>query len=101
MNIFDLTQLPKDEELTDILIKNDNVRIERIVSAGQTSDWYDQEESELVVLLQGDAVIEYENGETVEMHKGDTLLIDPHKRHRVSYTSTDPPCIWLCVFYSL
>ena len=99
MNIFDLTQFPTDEELTDILVKNNNVRIERIVSTGQTSGWYDQAESEFVILLQGNAAIEYKDGKTVEMHRGDTLLIKPHEKHRVSYTSTDPPCIWLCLFY--
>ena len=37
MNIFDLPELPLPEELTTILAENDNVRIERIISRGQTS----------------------------------------------------------------
>ena len=97
MNIYDLPQLPLSEELTTILAQNGNVRIERIVSTGQTSDWYDQSETEFVVLLQGEAKIEFEN-KTVTMSKGDTLVIQPHERHRVTYTSSEPPCIWLCVF---
>ena len=99
MNIFDLPALPLPEELTTVLTENDNVRIERIVSTGQTSDWYDQPETEFVVLLEGSAVVEYESGRSITLMKGDTLLIEPHKRHRVSYTSNEPPCIWLCVFY--
>ena len=98
-NIFDLPELPLQEELTDILAQSDNLRIMRIISTGQTSDWYDQDETEFVVLVQGNAVIEYENGKKMEMHNGDTLLIKPHERHRVSYTSSNPPCVWLCVFY--
>ena len=99
MNIFDLPELPLSEELTTVLAENNNVRIERIISTGQTSDWYDQAETEFVVLLQGSAVIEYENGRSVALEKGGTLLIKPHERHRVSFTSTEPPCVWLCVFY--
>jgi cupin 2 domain-containing protein len=76
-----------------------NVRIERVVSAGQASQWYDQAETEFVALLQGSAKIEYANGGIVSLEKGDALLIKPHERHKVSFTSSDPPCIWLCVFY--
>ena len=99
MNIFDLPPCPLPQELTTIIAENETVRIERIVSTGQVSDWYDQSESEFVVLLQGDAVIEYDNGSSVALSEGDMVLIPPHERHRVSYTSSEPPCIWLCVFY--
>ena len=99
MNILDLPPLPLPEELTTVLIEKGKVRIERIVSMGQTSEWYDQDAAEFVALLQGNAIIEYENGKSIAMSKGDTLLVEPHERHRVSYTSSEPPCIWLCVFY--
>ena len=99
MNIFNLPPLPLPEELTTILAESGNVRIERVISAGQTSDWYDQAETEFVVLLKGNATVEFEDGKIVAMSKGDTLLIQPHERHRVSYTSTEPPCVWLCIFY--
>jgi len=98
MNIYDLPQLPLSEELTTILAQSNTVRIERIISTGQTSDWYDQCEIEFVALLQGNATIEFED-KTVDMSGGDTLVIQPHERHRVAYTSSEPPCIWLCVFY--
>lgn len=99
MNIFDLPEQPLSQELISILAENENIRIERIISTGQVSDWYDQNETEFVVLLQGSAIIEYENGKDAYLSKGDTLLINPHQRHRVSFTSTEPPCIWLCVFH--
>ena len=98
-NIFNLPELPLTEELTSVLAQSGKVRIERIVSTGQTSDWYDQDETEFVALLGGRAIIEYEDGKAIAMSRGDTLLIKPHERHRVSYTSNDPPCVWLCVFY--
>ena len=99
MNIFDLPKLPLNEELISILAENENIRIERIVSAGQTTGWYDQDEAEFVVLLEGFAIIEFDGGATVNLMKGDTLLINPHEKHRVSYTSDQPPCVWLCVFF--
>jgi len=99
MNIFNLPKLPITEELTTIFAESDSVRIERIVSTGQVSDWYDQDETEFIALLEGNATLEFESGKSVDLSKGDTLLIAPHERHRVSYTSSEPPCVWLCVFY--
>ena len=99
MNLFDLPALPMPEELVTVLAEGGNVRIERIVSTGQASGWFDQDETEFVALLEGSAVIEYLGGKSVSLSKGDTLLIGPHERHRVASTSSEPPCVWLCVFY--
>jgi len=99
MNIFEMPELPVPEELMTVLAESGNVRIERIISSGQVSDWYDQPDTEFVVLLEGSARVEFENNKVANMSKGDTLLIKPHELHRVGYTSTDPPCVWLCVFY--
>ncbi|MDR2702735.1 MAG: cupin domain-containing protein [Cellulomonadaceae bacterium] len=99
INILDLPSRPMDAEQTDVLLSDGGVRVERIVSSGQTTDWYDQAETEFVALISGQAVIEYADGETVTLAAGDTLLIEPHEKHRVAYTSANPPCIWLCVFY--
>jgi len=98
MNIFDLSGLPLTNEMTTILIENKNVRIERIISTGQISGWYDQDETEFVVLCDGNAELEFENNR-VALARGDSLLIPPHQKHRVVYTSSEPPCIWLCIFY--
>ncbi|HCC35868.1 MAG TPA: cupin [Ruminococcaceae bacterium] len=99
MNLLNLPPMPLPEELTTVLAEHGNIRIERIVSTGQTSGWYDQAETEFVALLEGSAVVEYEDGVSVSMKKGDTIIIKPRERHRVSYTSSEPPCVWLCVFY--
>jgi len=99
MNLFDISKLPLKEEVSTILTKNKNVRIEQIISTGQVSDWFDQDKTEFLVLLDGTAELEYENGKIVTLIKGDTLLINPHQKHRVVYTSNDPPCNWLCVFF--
>jgi cupin 2 domain-containing protein len=60
MNIFNLPELPMLAELITILAESQNVRIERIISTGQVStDWYDQEQREFVILLEGNAVVEF------------------------------------------
>ena len=99
MNIYEMPPLPLTEEVTTILTANKNIRIEQIISTGQVSGWYDQNETEFVILLEGNAIIEYDNGKSIALSKGDTLLIKPHEKHRVSFTSNNSTCIWLCVFY--
>ena len=100
MNIFEIEKLPdiKEDEIVDILKENENVRIERIISTGQVSDWMIQENKEYVLLLQGIAIIEF-NDKKVEMKAGDTLFIEKLERHRVSYTSKNPCCIWFCIHF--
>ena len=100
MNIFEIEKLPgiREDEIIDILKENENVRIERIISTGQVSDWMIQERNEYVVLLQGNAIIEF-NDKKVEMKAGDTLFIEKMERHRVTYTSENPCCIWFCIHF--
>ena len=90
---------PGPEEFTEVL-KSGQVRIERIVSHGHVSPpgfWYDQDDWEYVAVLQGSAQLETES-ENFTMNAGDWVLIPAHERHRVIYTSTEPPCVWLAVF---
>ena len=77
MNIFEIEKLPgiKEDEIIDILKENEDVKIERIISTGQVSDWMIQERNEYVALLQGNAIIEF-NDKKVEMKAGDTLFIE-------------------------
>ena len=104
LNLFDLPDpLPESEVFTD-LIPERGVKIERIVSRGQNSpegQWYDQDRDEWVVLIQGEAVLEYEGGEKLRLDAGDHVLIPAHCRHRVDFTSRTPPCIWVAVFGKL
>lgn len=99
-NLYDLpTPLPADELFAD-LIPDTGVKIERIVSGGQSTpegEWYDQERDEWVALIQGNAVLQYENGSELALGAGDHVLIPAHTRHRVASTGSEPPCIWLAV----
>lgn len=87
----------------EILVKSPGVRIERILSRGHHSPegfWYDQEESEWVVVLQGSAIVRFEGeDQPLRLTAGDYLLIPPHRRHRVDWTTPDEPTLWLAIFY--
>jgi cupin 2 domain-containing protein len=100
-NIFaDLPQhLPK--ELVQILVRAADVRIERIISLGHASPadfWYNQPQHEWVIVLQGAARLQFEDG-MVEMKPGDFLNIPAFKKHRVDWTTPDKPTVWLGVRY--
>ena len=100
-NIFDKIIVDKEEENFFEIIKNETIKIEKIVSNGQKSPenfWYEQEKSEFVLLLEGFAILEFENRE-VELKKGDCINIKAKQKHRVKFTSLDEPTIWFAVFY--
>jgi len=90
-------------ELVETLAESKHVCIERIVSTGHASAegfWYDQEQTEWVVVLKGESKLLFE-GETQPVHlkPGDHVTIPPHRRHRVEWTTPNEPTIWLAVFY--
>ena len=122
INIFDLKDLSVNEEIIKILFKNENVKIEKIISTGQTTDWQESNKNEFVILIQGNAEIEYydnricedknfktnenimrnlknTNDMKLQLGKGDIILIKKGERHRVNYTSKNPCCIWICIFF--
>lgn len=97
-------QLPSDLsiEVFEKLAGTDNVTIERIISHGQSTpagQWYDQTQYEFVILLKGEATLEFERGEKVVLTLGDYLTILPHQKHRVASTSIETETLWLAVFY--
>ena len=93
------TELP--QELFGTLLAAPNVRIERIVSPGHSSRpgfWYDQEQHEWVLLVQGSARLQFEE-ELVELKPGDFVNIPAHTRHRVEATDPSQATIWLAIHY--
>ena len=98
-NLF--RNIPGDlpEELFETLAQSGNTSIRRIVSKGHATDWYDQQENELVVLLKGAARLEFEKGQFREMAPGDCLLIPARVKHRVAWTEADTETVWLAVHY--
>ncbi|MFV8819803.1 cupin domain-containing protein [Haliea sp. E17] len=101
-NIFDEPDVVEVGETFIDLIRGADVRLEKIISRGHCTppgEWYDQEESEWVIVLKGEARIGYPDGASVELKEGDYLNIPAHTQHRVDWTATSGPTIWLAVFY--
>jgi cupin 2 domain-containing protein len=95
---------PLPEEVADILVERRGSRILRIVSTGQATpqgQWYDQETDEWVLVVAGAARLRIEGEDSDrELAEGDWLLLPAHCRHRVAWTQSEPPTIWLAVHFS-
>jgi len=96
-------QIPADlpQEITESLLETEHLKIERIVSKGQCSApgfWYDQEQNEWVLLVKGEAKLQFES-DSVHLHPGDYLNIPAHVKHRVEWTTAEEETIWLAIFY--
>ncbi|MDR3095732.1 MAG: cupin domain-containing protein [Paraburkholderia sp.] len=92
------------DERFEQLVAQAGVLIERIVSTGQASPegfWYDDPRDEWVVLLTGAAELEFETqgGARYPMRPGDYVHIPAHCRHRVAWTDTAAPTVWLAVYF--
>jgi cupin 2 domain-containing protein len=91
------------EELLTTMHRGKGVRIERIVSEGHHSAdgfWYDQDEHEWVIVLEGKAALQFEGEpEPVELQRGSYVNIPAHKRHRVARTSPTEKTVWLAIYY--
>jgi cupin 2 domain-containing protein len=95
------TRLAKEQFVE--LLATPRVRIERIVSTGQTTpagQFYDQDWAEWVLVLQGSATVSFE-GESKPrlLRPGDYLHIPPHARHRVELTDPERPTVWIAVHF--
>ena len=101
-NIFEAIPLDLKDEVFEDIVSSQNIRIERIVSKGQTSPatgWYDQDEHEWVMVLKGSAILEFEKGDVCCLTAGDYLNIPAHSKHKVSWTDPDDVTVWLAIFY--
>lgn len=102
-NLFtNLPSLSLDNEEFKTLLESDKIKIERIVSTGQNSPedfWYEQEQNEWVIVLDGEAILSFENEDDVILKKGDFINIPSYKKHRVKSTIKNSYTIWLAIFY--
>lgn len=103
LNLLTDTCPAPGEERFDVLLLAPTMRLERIHSCAASSPegfWYDQPESEWVLVLRGSAELQFDDEpEPRTLHEGDSLLIEAHHRHRVVRTDPAPGTIWLALFW--
>lgn len=97
--------IPSDlpEELFTVLASGQGVSIERIVSRGHASPkrfWYDQETHEWVLVVQGEARLQFKGEDETYLKAGDHIMIPAHAKHRVVWTPDDRETIWVAVHFS-
>jgi cupin 2 domain-containing protein len=101
-NIFEnLRSQTQDEEFIELLSRP-GVRIERIVSNGQSTPVdapFQQEHDEWVLLLSGSAGLWIDGDGESDLRPGDHLLIPAGRIHRVTKTASNQPTIWLAVHF--
>ena len=101
-NIFkNIPETLKDELFEDI-VNSKNIKIERIISDGQTSPkegWHCSKQNEWVIMLQGEAILSYETEDDIKLNRGEYISIPAFLKHRVSYTSKSEKSIWLAIYY--
>lgn len=93
-NLFNV-EAPTSGEHFEALAHFGATTVERIVSSDSPStEPYDQEQDEWVVLLRGDAELEIA-GKAHKLSAGDFVSLPAHTRHRV--LSTSAGALWLAV----
>ncbi|MGU3667314.1 cupin domain-containing protein [Methylobacterium sp. A49B] len=89
------------DEVVTVLVAVPGLRVERIVSCGQASPrgfHYDQPHAEWVAVLAGSADLRFVDEPVPRrLSAGDSVLIEPHRRHRVE--RTDTPTVWLAIHF--
>ena len=102
-NLFESIPSALPEELVEVLAEGKgHIRIVRLVSRGHASPdgfWYDQDEHEWVLVLEGAAVLAFDDGSEVRLRPGDHVNLPAHRRHRVAWTAPEKATVWLAVFY--
>lgn len=102
MNLFSNIPSQLPDEIFEDLVITPNVRIERILSQGHSSPeqgWYDQNENEWVIVLQGTGTLVFEDGRHIVLNAGDYINIPAHDKHKVASTDEEQVTVWLAVFY--
>lgn len=101
-NLFESLPENIEKESFENILQKDNIKLERIVSKGHATpsgEWYDQGQDEWVMIVQGEAVLVFEDGTEYHMQQGSYLNIPAHSRHRVKWTPPAIETIWLALHY--
>ena len=102
-DVADVSAANMGEEAFSEILARPGLKIERIISQGQTSApgfWYDQAWNEWVIVLKGSATLQFEQEPAARsLGVGDYVFIPARKRHRVEWTEPQQPTVWLAVHF--
>jgi cupin 2 domain-containing protein len=102
-NLYENIPEGLEEEFFEIILERGSLKLERIVSHGQTTpdgQWYDQEWDEWVVVLRGRAEILFDDEEQPRvLEPGHYVHIPAGRRHRVVWTDPEQDTIWLALHH--
>ena len=99
-NLLDDLPPAGSDEVFEPLLERAGVRLERIVSSGQSTPpdaWYDQEQDEWVMIVAGAARLCIEGQGVFDMKAGDSVFLPAHCRHRVEWTDPRQQTVWLAL----
>lgn len=99
-NLLDKLPAAKRAEAFTELLSRPGVRLERIVSRGQSTpedEPMEQAQDEWVLLLQGAAGIRIEDSDEVRLGPGDHLTLAAGQKHWVTWTAKDRATVWLAL----
>lgn len=102
-NIY--THLPPAQktEVSEKIISNSGVKIERITSLGQATlpgKWLESKRNEWVILLKGKAKLRLRSHENIiHMEPGDHIYIPAGIKHRVEWTDPGQKSVWVAVMF--
>jgi cupin 2 domain-containing protein len=102
-NLF--SDIPHDisEELFTTLISTKHIKLERIVSQGQSTPpgkWLVGNKAEWVILIKGSAKLLFRYGPRLaKLKPGDYVHIPARCAHRVEYTHPKQKTVWLALYY--
>lgn len=101
-NIYSKIPSRKDKEIFQVILQNKKLKIERIVSQGQTTDkgkWLKDARNEWVIVLKGAGKLRFQkDNRLIQLKAGDYILIPVNTAHRVEWISLREKTIWLAVY---
>jgi len=102
-NMYSKIPSIKDKEIFQTILKNKKLKIERIVSQGQTTEkgkWLKSKRNEWVMVLKGAGKLRFQKeNRLISLKAGDYILIPAKTSHRVEWTSLEEKTIWLAVHF--
>lgn len=104
-NIFKYPNISLSDSVESFedIFENENFRIEKIYSSGQSTpigEWLKEEVNEFVLLVEGSASIIFkENNQEIHLNEGDYFIIPKNTEHRVEKTDSETITTWLTIHF--